>query len=103
MEIGNFFAQLNPGDVGFAGLLSLAVFLILTGKLVPKSTVDEIRRDRDVALAASAEEKAEWREVALTEQATTRELNGQLGSLLEYARTTEHVLRSIQGHDREAT
>jgi hypothetical protein len=49
-------------QTGALGLLLVAIWAVLTGRIIPRATHDEVRRDRDIyraaaekALAASAE------------------------------------------------
>lgn len=72
------------GQVGIGGLLTLAVWLIFTGRLVPRSVVDDIRRERD-----------DWKDAARESEAARAEDRAQVRELLEVARTTEHVLTSL--------
>jgi len=72
------------GQVGIGGLLSLAVWLIFTGRLVPRSIVDDIRRQRD-----------RWEQAARDSESARVEDRDQVRELLEVARITEHVLTSL--------
>jgi|SRR5690242_980980 len=72
------------GQAGIGGLLSLAVWLIFTGRLVPRSTVDDIRRERD-----------DWKAAARESEAARAEEREQKRELLEVAHITEHVLTSL--------
>lgn len=96
MTIEAFLAQVSLGDVGFAGLLSLAIFLILRGALVPRSTVDDIRADRDAALASSEATASGWKDAFHTSEAARSAQSSQIDELLEIARTTDHLVRSLQ-------
>ena len=101
-DLASFFGALNPGDVGFAGLVIAACWLIFRGHLVPKSTVDTIKVESDLAVKraeAAAEravaEKKEWKEAYHLEHQARVLLSQQLGELTEYAETTERLIRSI--------
>lgn len=86
--MGGIFDSIPPEFVtggGFATLAFLAVFFILTGRLVPRSTHEETRADRDA-----------WRRVAETEAETRRVQSAQLDELLQTARTTERLMTAIQ-------
>jgi hypothetical protein len=72
------------GQVGIGGLLSLAVWLIFTGRLVPRATVDDIRRERD-----------DWKAAARASEGARAEEREQARELLEVARIAEHVLTSL--------
>ncbi|MEV6569915.1 hypothetical protein [Streptomyces sp. NPDC051577] len=79
----------TPADLGVSGLLVLVVLLILTGRLVPRATLLDMRQERDT-----------WREahgVSETARQAEREHNAEL---LELSRTASHVLASLP-HPRE--
>lgn len=82
---------LDIAQGGAAGLLCLVVVMVLTGRLVPRSALEDARADRDYWRAAHAEEvSARQAERGLTNE------------LLEVARTADHVLASLpQAADRE--
>jgi hypothetical protein len=74
----------SPTDLGVSGLLVLVVLLILTGRLVPRATLVDMREERDTWRAAHAESEAARQ--AEREQVT---------ELLELSRTAGHVLTSL--------
>lgn len=84
MDLQQFLANLSIGDVGFAGLVSLAIYMIYTGRLVPRRHLDDTRQDRD-----------SWKQAYQTNEKTLVELSHQMGQLLEYAKTSDHLIRSI--------
>ncbi|MFJ7990318.1 hypothetical protein [Streptomyces sp. NPDC096351] len=75
---------LTPTDLGISGLLALVVLLVLTGRLVPRSTLQDMREERDTWRAAHAESEA-------ARQAE----RDQVTELLELSRTAGHVLTSL--------
>lgn len=83
-------ADLLPwGDLGLAGLVMLGIALILTGRLVPRSTVNEMRQERDLRL--------EDMRAAYLAEVETRKINEtQVGELLENSRTTLQVLQALR-------
>lgn len=85
MDLSEILAGLPVGDLGIAGLLTLTVLLVLTGRLVPRQQLLDTRADRD-QWRASADK---WQEVATKHGMT-------LERLLEYAETSNHVLTEIQ-------
>ena len=99
--LGDLVGAIPIGDVSVFGILALAIMLILTGRLVPRSTVDQIREDRDRALKLSEARGDEWKETAEAWQSTVQELTGQVGELLEHARTSNHVLKAIKQRGEE--
>lgn len=94
--MGELLGAIPLGDVSIFGILALAIMLILTGRLVPRSTVDQIREDRDRALTISEKRGDDWKGVAETWQSIGQEQSGQLGQLLELAKTNDHLIRSIK-------
>ncbi|MFH8581641.1 hypothetical protein [Streptomyces zaomyceticus] len=75
---------LTPTDLGISGLLALVVLFVLTGRLVPRSTLQDMREERDTWRAAHAESEA-------ARQAE----RDQVTELLELSRTAGHVLTSL--------
>lgn len=69
---------------GIGALLTLVVVMILTGRLIPRRTYDDLLRERDM-----------WREAAQGSLEVSREQTGQVGELLELSRTAGHVLTSL--------
>ena len=71
-------------QLGFGGLLTVAIGMILTGRLVPRSSLRDAQRTSDKWEAA-------WRE----ESELTREQSVQLNQLTELGHTTVALLQSI--------
>lgn len=85
-------------QAGATGLLLVAVWLVLSGRIVPRSLHDEVRRDRDVYRAAA--------ETALKASAEQAANVGKLASAVEtltasQRETTDLVRRLLPG-DRSA-
>lgn len=75
---------INPGDAGLGALLTLVILLILTGRLVPRRTHEDVLTDRD-----------NWRQAYLeSEKARTVE-HEQTGELLEMAKLGGHILTAL--------
>lgn len=72
-------------SIGGGGLLALAIWLVLTGRLVPKSTHEETRLDRD-----------EWRKTAETTQKRLDVISQQMDKLLASSLTVERFMTSLQ-------
>lgn len=96
------FSKLPLATGSATALLGLVLLLVLLGKLVPRSTLDDARKDaeqvrteRDKAIADKQREVELWRSAFLNEVGTTRELSSQNSQLMEVARTADHVFRSI--------
>lgn len=74
----------NPTDAGSVVLLTLVVLLILTGRLIPRRTHEDVLADRD-----------NWRQAYLeSEKARTVE-HQQTGELLEMARVGGRILTAL--------
>jgi hypothetical protein len=76
---------------GAVGLLLLAMWLVLTGRIVARSTMDQMRTDLSV-----------WRTVAENSQNTLSELTGHFGRLVtttdkivEQQGETQRLLREV--------
>ncbi|MCY0919595.1 MULTISPECIES: hypothetical protein [unclassified Streptomyces] len=74
----------SPTDLGAAGLVVLVVLLILTGRLVPRSTLLDMREERDT-----------WRSAHGKSEAARQAEREMTTELLELSRTAGHVLTSL--------
>ena len=72
-------------------VLAFPYLQMARGKLVPRSTMQDVLDDRD-----------EWRRAHQISEATRSDLADQVGELLEHARTTEAILRSLPRPNRES-
>lgn len=78
------FEGLSVADLGPVGLITLAIVLILFGRLIPRSTYRDLMTDRDY-----------WREAYhLAEKARAEQAN-QVTELLEHARFTADFIRAM--------
>jgi hypothetical protein len=75
--------------LGVPGALTvtlLAVFrAVYTGALIPRSTYDDILKDRD-----------SWREAHALSEKRREQQDAQVDDLLEQARTTAHLLQELR-------
>lgn len=86
--MGDIFG-INPTDAGSVVLLTLVVLLILTGRLIPRRTHEDVLTDRD-----------NWRQAYLeAEKARTVE-HQQTGELLEMARLGGRILTALPRPER---
>lgn len=85
--MGDFSAFLTPA-LGTAGLLTLAVALILRGSLVPRSVLDMMRADKD-------REVDTWKAVAERSEELVRVQQGQITMLLEGNRAAQRVIEAL--------
>lgn len=86
-------AMLTP-SIGATGLLAVVIVMILTGRLVPKSTIDDLRADKDKQIEV-------WRaayETSMSAQEVQRE---QISALLEASKTTTNVIQALPVYSNE--
>lgn len=83
----NFSAFLTP-TLGAGGVVLLVVLMVLRGLLVPRSTVDMIREDKQQQVEL-------WRSLAEGRQQLIDVQQTQLDMLMGTARTTERVLDAV--------
>lgn len=88
--MSDLLAGIAVGDIGLSGLVVLFVVLIMVGKLVPKSTLDDAREDSKT-----------WQAVTLAEQQINVKNTLALQELLSLAHTTNHALTEIQVAGRQ--
>lgn len=68
-----------------SALLSIVVLMILTGRLIPRRTYDDMMHDRD-----------EWRAAHRISETARVESVSQVDELLEHSRTTSGVLDALR-------
>ncbi len=100
-DFWGFVETLPLGDISFFGLLALAIWAILTGRLVPRRILDDVRLDRDTRVAEKAAETAEWKEAYHLQYSVTSQLVDQNEKMLGSQETMEHLLRSIQERGKQ--
>lgn len=77
---------------GAVGALTLVVWAIVTGRLLPRRTVEEILKDRDSRIATEQARGDEWRRAAEAQDARNDVLARQVEHLLEATRTTNTLI-----------
>ncbi|MEU1421461.1 hypothetical protein [Kitasatospora sp. NPDC005751] len=80
---------------GAAAILSAVVMLILVGRLVPRSVLEDVRADRDAQLAELRAERDSWKAAHATSEEARHLDQDSVRELLEVARTTEHLMRAL--------
>lgn len=80
----NELAGLGISQLGAGAILAIVVLLILTGRLVPRSTLEDVRQERDT-----------WREAHGVSEEARHVAQGQVGELLELSRAAGNVLGSL--------
>jgi hypothetical protein len=83
----NFSAFLTP-TLGAGGIVLLVVLMVLRGLLVPRSTVDMIREDKQQQVEL-------WKTLAEGRQQLIDVQQSQLDMLMGTAQTTERVLDAV--------
>jgi hypothetical protein len=64
------------------GILAAGVWLVLTGRLVPREQLNEVRADRDAAVARADAETARWRSAYEYSEQARRIDAGHTGQIL---------------------
>jgi hypothetical protein len=94
-----------PGTVliqgGAVAVLTLVVLLIVTGRLVPRRYLADLRADRDARLAEEKTRGDEWRAAATAQDARNDVLTRQVEQLLETARTTNALIEGLKMASQE--
>jgi len=75
---------IDPVQGGAAALLALVILLILTGRLIPRRTHEDVISDRD-----------NWRSAFLQSEAARRVEQDQKEELLEMAKLGGHILTAL--------
>lgn len=88
-----------PGWVGLASPIgaTLAVFwLVLTGKLIPRSSYDALVTILTEAVNRAENDRDGWKASSERKGDTIQVLANTNAELIETARTTKHVMSSLQ-------
>ena len=75
---------IDPVQGGAAALLALVILLILTGRLIPRRTHEDVIADRD-----------NWRSAFLQSEAARKQEHDQTEELLALARLGGHILTAL--------
>lgn len=94
--------QLPVVQLGALGVLLAAFWLVYTGRLMPKSTVDVIRSVLERRIDEKTTEASEWKAAAESATAASRESVAQMGELLQTTRTTNALVEGLAHHGGEA-
>lgn len=106
----DFWTALAPyAPLGIMGAaLSLALTLLLTGKLVTRAQLQDLRSDRDAQLTDKNSQVETWRESYIASESARLLQAQQLGELLTQVnalsaqgRTVEHLITELQALARE--
>ena len=88
-------AGLPVGDIGAFGLVTMFVLLLFSGRVVPRSVLEDVRRDRDDRLAQAIQGSNDWKEAYSQSEVARSMMAAQVEELLEHARTTDAYIRAI--------
>lgn len=91
----------NGGSVGFAGLCTLAIWLILTGRLVPRTSVDALRADWNARLNSKEDQVQDWKGAYFRLLDTVDAQAKQSEVQLELSRTSAHLIQAVATKARE--
>lgn len=101
------------GDLGAGAVVVIIVLAIITGRLVPRMQVKDVRVDLDTQLnraeaeyakrqavqdslmAEISHERDDWKAAFLSEQQRAGELSVQMGQLQESSRAVEQFIMSL--------
>ena len=87
--------QLPVVQLGAFGVLLAVGWMVFTGVLVPRRIHEERLADRDARVQEKAAEAAEYKAAWLASEKARHEQDNQMGELMEYARTTDAIIRSL--------
>ena len=87
--------SLTVPTLGAAGLLTVAVFLVLRGWLVPRIVVTEMRKNDQERIDDLTKQRDQWIEAYMAAEAGRRTADRQVEALLEGARTTASVVAAL--------
>ena len=85
----------HSGNISLGSITILFVYGLLTGRIVPRSVLDDVRLDRDSRLEAKQKVSDEWRQAYLNEQQRGLVQDRQVVELLEHSRTTVRILQAV--------
>lgn len=84
------------GQGGAAFILAGVVWAIITGRLVPRKTLEDLVSERDKRIAAEAARADEWHKAAEAQDARNDILSRQVDQLLDAARTTNGLVDGLK-------
>ena len=103
-------AQLPIVQLGALGVLLGVVWMVIMGKLVPRSALDDARADRDARVAEANEDSDQWRQLyvseceshEMTRRAHAEEIRAALLASTEGAQIAAALLGEIRSRQIEA-
>lgn len=88
---------------GATAILSMFVMLIFWGKIVPKSTVDDIRTQYEAENTKLRADRDQWQTAYNDERKLTGELVQQVRTLMEVAYTADTVISALPAAGTRST
>ncbi len=93
-DLGDVAATGGPWAIVLS-ILALGGRAIVTGRLVPRATLDVLTAQWEARLAESNRREQDWR-TAYENEAATRDVDSAaIGKLMTYAETADRVLQSL--------
>jgi len=89
-------------DASLISVLASFVWLVLTGRLVPASQLDAVRKDRDKAVARADAETRRWQSAYEFSEESRRIDAGHVEKLIEVGRATNQIFTALPGAASEA-
>lgn len=94
MDVLSFFANPVVRDIGAVGLVALVVLMILTGRLIPKSTHDRELAAADQRTADAVARGDEWKQTAKATEEVNSIVRAQNSELIDANRVVKAFLQS---------
>lgn len=91
----------SAAQASAGALVTLVVLLVLTGLLVPRRVVKDLRESHKAELEREREHAATWRRAYEASEAARRLEAAHVGELLEGVRTASRVLTQLPPAARE--
>ena len=100
MEFMDFLKSVPSSWYTTAPLLGLAIFMLFSGRLIPRSTYEDLKSSANERLAEKNEEIKTWREAHAKSEEVRREvaslLTSQTGDLKSLSGDLQTILRFVQ-------
>jgi hypothetical protein len=87
---------------GLATVVLGMIVAIVTGRLLPRWWVEQLRQADRLTIERQAEEIREWRSAFIASEKTNRELTHHVRELIETGKVTEQLIRSVSPEGGES-
>lgn len=94
MDVLSFFANPVVRDIGAVGLVALVVLMILTGRLIPKSTHERELEAAEKRTADAVARGDEWKQTAKNTEEVNAVVRAQNSELIEANKVVKAFLQS---------